>query len=90
MTIGKFAGLVLIKKVLTNTGMLGCAAVPSDYSLYYPALRPKIYELTRDYSTFTKKIDAFVRFREAGCHILLPVDQQAEWAFFTNGDDAEI
>lgn len=59
-------------------------------SRYYPALRPKIRELTRDYSTFTKKIDAFVRFREAGCHILLPVDQQAEWAFFTNGDDAEI
>ena len=59
-------------------------------SRYYPALRPKIRELARDYSTFAKKIDAFVRFREAGCHILLPVDQHAEWAFFTNGDDAEI
>ena len=59
-------------------------------SRYYPSLRPKIRELTRHCSTFADKIDAFVRFREAGCHILLPVDQQAEWAFFTNGDDAEL
>ena len=25
-----------------------------------------------------------------GAHILLPVDQRAEWAFFTNGDDADV
>jgi hypothetical protein len=59
-------------------------------SRYYPSLRQKIGELTRDCSTFASKMDAFVRFREAGCHILQPVDQQAEWAFFTNGDDADI
>lgn len=59
-------------------------------SRYYPSLRPKVRELTRNYLTFAAKIDAFIRFREAGCHILLPVDRQAEWAFFTNGDDAEI
>ena len=69
----------------------GCLVVRLfQNSRYYPALRPKIRELTRDCSTFTSKIDAFVGFREAGCHILLPVDQQAEWAFFTNGDDADI
>jgi hypothetical protein len=58
-------------------------------SRYYPSLRPKIRELTKNCSTFASKIDAFVRFREAGCHILLPVDQRAEWAFFANGDDAD-
>jgi hypothetical protein len=31
-----------------------------------------------------------VQFREGGCHVLLPVDQQAEWAFFTNADDADL
>jgi len=59
-------------------------------SRYYPSLRPKVRELTSKFPTFAAKIDAFVRFREAGCHTLLPVDQQAEWAFFTNGDDADI
>ncbi len=57
---------------------------------YYPSLRPKIRELTRDCSTFASKIDAFVRFRQVGCHVLRPVDQHAEWAFFTNGDDADV
>ena len=47
-------------------------------------------ELTANFPTFAAKMDAFIRFREAGCHTLLPVDQQAEWAFFTNGDDAGI
>jgi hypothetical protein len=51
-------------------------------SRYYPSLRPKIRELTGKFPTFAAKIDAFIRFREAGCHTLLPVDQQAEWAFF--------
>jgi glycosyltransferase involved in cell wall biosynthesis len=54
---------------------------------YYPSLRPRIRELTRHSSTFAGKIDAFVKFREAAAHILLPVDQRVEWAFFTNGDD---
>jgi len=53
-------------------------------------LRPKVRQLTANFPTFAGKMDAFIRFREAGCHTLLPVDQQAEWAFFTNGDDAEI
>ena len=59
-------------------------------SRYYPSLRPKIRELTGKFPTFAARIEAFIRFREAGCHTLLPVDQQADWAFFTNGDDADI
>lgn len=35
-------------------------------------------------------MDAFLKFRESASHILLPVDQRAEWAFFTNGDDIEV
>lgn len=57
---------------------------------YYPSLRPKIRELTKDSSTFAGKINAFLNFRESAAHILLPVDQRAEWAFFTNGDDRDI
>jgi glycosyltransferase involved in cell wall biosynthesis len=59
-------------------------------SRYYPSLRPKIRELTRNRSTFSDQIDAFLNFRESAAHILLPIDQRAEWAFFTNGDDADI
>jgi Glycosyl transferases group 1 len=57
---------------------------------YYPSLRPRIRELTKGSSTFAGQINAFLNFREAAAHILLPVDQRAEWAFFTNGDDAEV
>jgi len=57
---------------------------------YYPSLRPKVRELTKNYTTFAGKIDAFLNFRESAAHILLPVDQRAEWAFFTNGDDGDI
>ncbi len=57
---------------------------------YYPSLRPRIRALTRDRETFAGKIDAFLNFREGGAHILLPVDQRVEWAFFTNGDDVEV
>jgi glycosyltransferase involved in cell wall biosynthesis len=57
---------------------------------YYPSLRPRIRELTRHSSTFAGKIDAFVNFRESAAHILLPVEQRAEWAFFTNGDDEDV
>lgn len=57
---------------------------------YYPSLRPKVRELTKNYPTFAGKVDAFLNFRESAAHILLPVDQRAEWAFFTNGDDADI
>jgi glycosyltransferase involved in cell wall biosynthesis len=57
---------------------------------YYPSLRPKIRELTKDRSTFAGQIDAFLNFREAAAHILLPVDRRAEWAFFTNGDDGDV
>ena len=35
-------------------------------------------------------MDVFLKFRHAGCHILLPVDQRAEWAFFAYGDDIEV
>ena len=57
---------------------------------YYPSLRPKIRELTKDSATFAGKTNAFLNFRESAAHILLPVDQRAEWAFFANGDDADI
>ena len=57
---------------------------------YYPSLRPRIRELTRDCQTFADKISAFLDFRYSAAHILLPVDQRAEWAFFTNGDDADV
>jgi hypothetical protein len=59
-------------------------------SRYYPSLRPKIRELSRDCATFADKIRAFLNFRESAAHILLPVDQGASWAFFTNGDDADV
>ena len=57
---------------------------------YYPSLRPKILELTRDYPTFAGKMAAILNFRYDASHVLLPVDQHAEWAFFTNGDDADV
>jgi hypothetical protein len=57
---------------------------------YYPSLRPKIRELTKNHSTFAGQISAFLSFRESASHILLPVDQRAEWAFFTNGDDESV
>jgi glycosyltransferase involved in cell wall biosynthesis len=57
---------------------------------YYPSLRPRIRELTGHSSTFAGKIDAFVNFRESAAHILLPVEQRAEWAFFANGDDEDM
>ena len=59
-------------------------------SRYYPSLRPRIRELSRDCSTFAGQIAAFLNFRESAAHILLPVDQRAEWAFFTNGDDRDV
>jgi len=59
-------------------------------SRYYPSLRPKLRELTEGLSTFANKIDAFLNFRENAAHILLPIDQRAEWAFFVNGDDGEV
>ena len=57
---------------------------------YYPSLRPKIRELTKNRPTFAGQIDAFLNFRESAAHILLPVDQRTEWAFFTNGDDEDV
>ncbi len=57
---------------------------------YYPSLLPRLRELTKDCPTFAGKMDAFLKFREGASHILLPVEQRAEWAFFTNGDDVEV
>jgi glycosyltransferase involved in cell wall biosynthesis len=59
-------------------------------SRYYPSLRPRIRELTKNRPTFAGQISAFLDFRESAAHVLLPVDQRAEWAFFTNGDDREV
>jgi hypothetical protein len=47
-------------------------------------------KLTRGRPTFAGKIDTFLKFREGGCHVLLPVDQRADWAFYTNGDDEDL
>jgi hypothetical protein len=57
---------------------------------YYPSLRPRIRELTKGIPTFSGQINAFLNFRESASHILLPVEQRAEWAFFTNGDDEAV
>lgn len=57
---------------------------------YYPSLRPRLRELTRGQSTFAGHMDAFLRFRQNAAHILLPIDQRADWAFLANGDDAEV
>jgi hypothetical protein len=57
---------------------------------YYPSLRPRIRELSRNCLTFSDRISAFLNFRESAAHILLPVDRRAGWAFFTNGDDGEV
>jgi hypothetical protein len=57
---------------------------------YYPSLRPRIRELTKGCSTFAGQVNAFLNFRESAAHILLPVEQRAEWAFFTNGDDEVV
>jgi len=57
---------------------------------YYPSLRPRLHELAKAHPTFAGQVAAFVDFRQNGAHTLLPIDQHAEWAFFTNGDDAEV
>jgi hypothetical protein len=58
-----------------------------ENSRYYPSLRPKIRELIKGRSTFADQIEAVLAFRESAAHVLLPVDQRAEWAFFANGTD---
>ncbi|MDE2376704.1 glycosyltransferase [Bradyrhizobium sp.] len=57
---------------------------------YYPSLRPRLRELTDHCPTFAGKMDVFLKFRHAGCHILKPVDQRAESAFFAYGDDIDV
>jgi Glycosyl transferases group 1 len=53
-------------------------------------MRPRLREVAKGHPTFAGRIGAFVDFRQNGAHTLLPVDQRAEWAFFTNGDDVEV
>jgi glycosyltransferase involved in cell wall biosynthesis len=57
---------------------------------YHPSLRPKFRELAKGAATFAGCIEAFVDYRQNASCILLPVDQHAEWAFFTNGDDVDV
>ncbi len=57
---------------------------------YYPSLRPKFRELAKGRSTFAGHMEVLLNFRENAAHILLPVDQRAEWTFVTFGDDAEV
>jgi hypothetical protein len=58
-----------------------------ENSRYYPSLRPRIRQLIKGRSTFASQTDAVLAFRESAAHILLPVDQRADWAFFANGTD---
>jgi hypothetical protein len=46
--------------------------------------------LARGQTTFAGHIDAFLQFRQNAIHILSPIEEHAEWAFFTNGDDIEV
>jgi glycosyltransferase involved in cell wall biosynthesis len=57
---------------------------------YYRSLRPKFRELAKAYPTFAGRIAAYLDFRQNGVHVLLPVDQKADWAFFTYGDDSDL
>jgi hypothetical protein len=57
---------------------------------YYPSVRPRYRELARGQTTFAGHIDAFLQFRQNAIHILSPIEEHAEWAFFTNGDDIEV
>jgi hypothetical protein len=57
---------------------------------YYSSLRPRVRELTKNYSTFSGKIGAFLDFRYSAAHILQPVDQRLDTAFFANGNDTEM
>ena len=57
---------------------------------YYRSLRPKFRELAKTLPTFAGRIAAYLDFRQNGVHVLLPVDQKADWAFFTYGDDLEL
>jgi hypothetical protein len=88
LTLRKFAGSVFATSA-NKSRDIGLVRLFQN-ARYYPSLRPKIRELTKDHSTFAGKIDAFLNFREGAAHILLPVDQRAEWAFFTNGDDGDV
>ncbi|MDD1518423.1 glycosyltransferase family protein [Bradyrhizobium sp. DASA03005] len=56
---------------------------------YYPALRRRLRDFTSHRSGFEGMMDAFLSFRESAAHVLLPVDQRLECAFFANGTDAE-
>jgi hypothetical protein len=88
LTLRKFAGSVFATSAdkSQDTGLVRLF----QNARYYPSLRPRIRALTRDCQTFADKISAFLDFRYSAAHILLPIDQRAEWAFFTNGDDAEV
>jgi glycosyltransferase involved in cell wall biosynthesis len=88
LTSIKFAGLVSTTPA-DNCWDIGLVRLFQN-SRYYSSLRPKIRELTKNCSTFAGQISAFLNFRESAAHILLPVDEGAEWAFFTNGDDGDV
>jgi hypothetical protein len=88
LTLRKFAGSVFATSAdkSRDTGLVRLF----QNARYYPSLRPRIRALTGDCQTFADKISAFLDFCYSAAHILLPIDQRAEWAFFTNGDDAEV
>jgi len=53
-------------------------------------VRPRYRELAKGQTTFAGHIGVFLDFRQNAMHILSPIQQRAEWAFFTNGDDVEV
>jgi hypothetical protein len=60
-----------------------------QHNRYYPSLVPRLRQLRRDCRTFGEMTDAFLAFRECAAHILQPVYEKAEWAFYANGNDAD-
>jgi hypothetical protein len=57
---------------------------------YYPSVRPRYRELAKGQTSFAGHIGVFLDFRQNATHILSPIQERAEWAFFTNGDDVEV
>ena len=53
-------------------------------------MRPRYRELAKGQTSFAGHIGTFLDFRQNAMHILSPIQERAEWAFFTNGDDVEV
>lgn len=56
----------------------------------YPRYLARLDLLDRGTTTFDQRLATFLRDRYGACHLLLPVDEAHESAFFTNGDDERL